>query len=637
MRALGRTPIPTLLLFAAAVAVYANSLDGGFHFDDWHALEQNPYIRSLANVPRFFADPDTTTVLHENKDLRPVLLTTFALNHALSGAATWSWHLTNVLLHGLVVLLVFRIARDHLWLGEHRVALAAAAALLVAVHPLNTEPVNYLSARSALLAALFYLAAFDSAVRGRAVTCAVLFALALLTKATTMTLPLVVAGYWLLAPRAEDAPRPRWGLVVVLVAIAAAGLAYRALLLPPWIFETSRQPGMTPWTYLMTEWSAYLYYLRLFVWPNALVVDRVDYPVCRSILEPQAWLSLLALIGIAVAAWRVRHRVPAVTFGVFWYLVTLAPESSVFPLAEPVNEHRPYLAMLGLGTVVAIGLFALARRAVRIAGSPGRSFAVGVTAVAAVLAVVTVERNALWRDDYALWRDAIAKAPQNPRAWLNAGHAALTRNDLPEARRMLLEGRRLAPCYGYILVNLSAIETRIGANAESLRWADEAVACQPRFAIGRYYRALALERLGRSDEALAEFRATTGVDSQFTDAWLAQGRLLEARNAWGDAAVAYDRAFASNPTHYEAAMLAGLVYHYRLGDLATATARYRTVLDVLPTHYGAHYQLAVALAAGGDLDEARGVWREFVRLATAIGDRASVDNAPAALRAPQAG
>ena len=309
----------------------------------------------------------------------------------------------------------------------------------------------------------------------------------------------------------------------------------------------------------------------------------------------------------------------------------------MFPLAEPVNEHRPYLAMLGLGTVAAIALFALVRSATRVVGRPRHAFAAVVTALAAVLAVVTVQRNALWQDDYALWRDAIVKAPENPRAWLNAGHAALERNDLAEARRMLLEGRRLAPCYGYILVNLSAIEARTGANAESLRWADEAVACQPRFAIGRYYRGLALERLGRAEEGLAEYSATTDVDTQFTDAWLAQGRLLEARGAWLEAATAYDRAFASNPTHYEAAMLAGLVFHYRLGDMTRATERYRTVLAVLPSHYGAHYQLAVALAADGDIDQARGVWQEFVRLATAIGDRASVENAPAALRTPQAG
>src|SRR5262245_34662478 len=102
------------LLAVVIGAAYSNSFGIGYRFDDWHVLENNPHVRSLANVPRFFVDANTTSVLHENKDLRPVLMTTFALNHAVSGDEPWSWHLLNVVLHWLVVLLVFRIVRDHL-------------------------------------------------------------------------------------------------------------------------------------------------------------------------------------------------------------------------------------------------------------------------------------------------------------------------------------------------------------------------------------------------------------------------------------------------------------------------------------------------------------------------------------------
>src|SRR5437762_8171169 len=152
-----RTAVLAVFFALVVVAVYWNSFGSGFHFDDAHALKQNPFLRSLRHVPRYFVDADTTTVLHENKDLRPVLLITFALNYAISGDATWSWHALNLVLHWLVVLLVFRIVRDHLWLGETALPLAATAALVVAVHPLNTEPVVYLSARSAPLTTVFYL------------------------------------------------------------------------------------------------------------------------------------------------------------------------------------------------------------------------------------------------------------------------------------------------------------------------------------------------------------------------------------------------------------------------------------------------------------------------------------------------
>jgi tetratricopeptide (TPR) repeat protein len=621
-------------LSAAVIAlIYANTLHSPFVFDDWHALAQNPHIRSLGNLPRFFVDPNTTSVLRENKDLRPLLLATFALNYALSGLRTWSYHAVNLLLHWIAVLLVFRIARDHLWLGPDARPVAMLAALVVAAHPLNTEPVNYLSARSALLTAVFYLGAFDCALRGRTLGACALAAGAMLTKAIALSLPAALLAYWLLAPRGADGRRPtiRWGLLAALGAIASAGIAYRELLLPPWVSETARQSGVTPWRYCMTEWSAYLYYLRLFVWPTALVIDRVDYPFARSFLEPRSWGSLAALVALGALAWRGGRRCPAGRFAVAWYVITLLPESSLFPLAEAVNEHRPYLAMLGLGTLAGLGLWRLAQ-ALAASVPPARRVAASAVLVTAVLGSATAARNRAWHDERTLWLDATRKAPANARAWLNAGVAAMAAGDLVTARQLLLTGHRLLPCYAYIQINLSVLERREGNLGAALAWLDEAERCNPGLALVHYYRGDALRRLGRLDPALAEYRRATAIDAYHTDAWFGTGQLLEHRRAWREAAAAYDRALAADPTRADAAMAAGLIYHYRLGDPRTAVARYRSVLALVPSHYGAHYQLAVALLAEGRRDEAEAAWRAFVPLAEAKGDRATLANAPTPLR-----
>src|SRR4051812_11063915 len=86
---------------AAALALgigasYANSFDIPFAFDDAHSIVQNPAIRSLSQIPRYFVDPSTFTILRENQDLRPVLQVTYALNYAVSGLAPWSWHALNL-------------------------------------------------------------------------------------------------------------------------------------------------------------------------------------------------------------------------------------------------------------------------------------------------------------------------------------------------------------------------------------------------------------------------------------------------------------------------------------------------------------------------------------------------------------
>src|SRR3989442_2234718 len=146
-----------VLLALVILAVYANGLGIGFRLDHGHALSDNPAIRTLANLPRFFVDPTTSSTLPENRDLRPALLATFALNYALSGEATWSWHALNLVLHWAAVLLVFRIVRDHLWLGADALPIAVGAPLVVGRHPLCTEPRGSLSRRAALWTAVVYL------------------------------------------------------------------------------------------------------------------------------------------------------------------------------------------------------------------------------------------------------------------------------------------------------------------------------------------------------------------------------------------------------------------------------------------------------------------------------------------------
>ena len=68
----------------AAFAAYSNSLDGAFALDDWHTIEQNPAVRGLHHIPRYFSDPQTFSVLPANVDYRPVLQATYAVNYAIS-------------------------------------------------------------------------------------------------------------------------------------------------------------------------------------------------------------------------------------------------------------------------------------------------------------------------------------------------------------------------------------------------------------------------------------------------------------------------------------------------------------------------------------------------------------------------
>ena len=140
-------------LFVGTAALFAPTLDHGFVYDDSHSIVDNVRLRDWQQIPTYFVDPAAFSVMPQAQMYRPILLTTYAVNFALDGPS--GFHLVNVLLHaGAAVLLWYLLGS----LGFSR-SVALGSAVLFAVHPLTTEPVNYISSRSSSLSALWLLTA----------------------------------------------------------------------------------------------------------------------------------------------------------------------------------------------------------------------------------------------------------------------------------------------------------------------------------------------------------------------------------------------------------------------------------------------------------------------------------------------
>jgi len=106
----------------------------------------------------------------ETSGYRPLLLASFALNYYLGGLDVFGYHLLNFFLHVLCSILVFFITLFFLRItyGDDEINLrrlrltALFAALIFACHPVQTESVTYITGRSSLMTALFFMAAFWS-------------------------------------------------------------------------------------------------------------------------------------------------------------------------------------------------------------------------------------------------------------------------------------------------------------------------------------------------------------------------------------------------------------------------------------------------------------------------------------------
>ncbi|MCC7262153.1 MAG: tetratricopeptide repeat protein [Candidatus Latescibacteria bacterium] len=578
-----------LLVLVLPALVYLNSLGNAFHYDDTHAIVDNPHLRTLANLPAFFVDPGLFSANPEYAMYRPLLLCTFALNYALSGYAVWSYHLFSLGLHLWAVWLVFRIGG--ILLGER--TWAGMAALVFGVHPINSEAVNYISSRSEMLAGACFLWALLLFLQRRGEGwVGGAFLAGLLSKSTAMVLPAVLALHQVIFPGRPLRREKRLYAVLSVLSLGYLVVVRRFL---------SKAVGAPVRSYSEQGWSqvkAVIFYLKLLCWPSGLNVDH-QFQVSDSLFDPYAASALALLLSLGFLAWYHRRRHPLPCFLLGMGLIALAP-ASVVPLNVLVNEHRLYLSSAAFALALGYGAAQLARR-----GWAGVVGWVGVLVVV-VLSAVTVARNRVWQDELSLWRDAVSKAPDMARPRFLLAEALAAAGDLAAATRTMEEGLKRDPNFlvGYL---------RIG------QW--QAQLNQPAAVVAAYQRGLAVPALGRSAETeqraglwagLAELRAQQAQQAQ------REGAADGGRSLWQQAAEAYQQALALAPDQPDLLNNTGNVLQ-ELGRPAEALALHQRALTLDPEDARTWVNLGYAQFVLGQLEAAGRSFARAVELDPAFG------------------
>ncbi len=598
-------------------AAYANFLDNGFHFDDGHVLVENLYVRSLGNVPRFFADAGTFSKLPANAAYRPLVTSSLALDYAIAGGLRpRTFHvsqLTQMALLGLALFFFYRRIMEAQGSDPWNRTLALFAATLFCVHTLNTETLNLMHARSEILSALGVVGAFLIYLHGGRARRLGLHNLAMLAGALAKP-PAVLFGPLLFVYVALEG---RWGDPRVRGEEspwrAALHRAFRAAVLPTALGVLAflaitrldapklNYGGGDRYHYALTQVWAWLHYLRLFFLPYGLSADT-DLKLIQDWYDTRVFagalvLSALAWVGVRSAA---SERAWPVAFGLAWFALTLAPASSVVPLAEPVNEHRPFLALVGfvLAAVWAarLGWQDLGARHPAFARSMRAAPAVLGLALLAAHALSVHQRNETWRDGESLWRDVTRKSPANGRGWMNYGLVLMARGDYPGARESFMQAQKLTPNYYVLEINHGILAGVTGDAAEAEGHFKRAVELEPALPDPHFYFGRWLVERGRGPQALAELEQAARLAPGF-DAALSLLMDLQTARGDGPAAAAVARAvLAIDPSSRRAqACAAGQLD----AGLAAATAP-------------SLFQTAVALGGGGKHLEAALAYRAVV-------------------------
>jgi protein O-mannosyl-transferase len=624
-----------LALFALALAVYAPALKGTFIWDDDGHITRAD-LRSLGGLARIWFEIGATQQYY------PVLHTAFWLEHFVFGTSPAGYHVLNVLLHGTAAWLFAAVLRR---LG---VPGAAWAALLFLLHPVAVESVAWISEQKNTLSTVLYLLGmlaylrFDRDRRPRDYAIASgCFFLALGTKTVTGTLPaaLLVVFWWQrggLNFRRDVVPLLPW------FALAAAAGALTAKVEHALVGARHNDFDLSAVEHGLLASRVIWFYLGKLIYPADLAFI---YP--RWTIDAAVWWQYLFPLGIlvvALAGWRWRARRGPIAAGLLF-------AGSLFPALGFVNvypfvfsfvaDHFQYLASLAFFALAGAGLsLALAS----LSRFPAAAFA---GALLGVLALLTWQQSATYKNIFTLYRTTIAR---NPGAWMahhNLGNALVALGRPTEAiphyeAAMALrpQSAEIASGYGHALIRLQRF-------AEAIPHLERAQRLRADYLLAYNYLGLAFLNLRRMPEAEAQFRAALKLKPDYVDGHLNLGLTLAQSDRTAEAIPHFVAATQLRPGHAEAEFNLAVAlalsgrpaeayphferalasaprrpdFHFAYGRAlemggrrAEAVPRYRAALELAPEFPEAHLALAVALRDEGRTAEAAHHFAEAARL-----------------------
>jgi tetratricopeptide (TPR) repeat protein len=280
-----------------------------------------------------------------------------------------------------------------------------------------------------------------------------------------------------------------------------------------------------------------------------MVADYGAYPVSYSFFDSRVIYALAGWSLVAALLFFAVRKAPVLAFLGLAYFIHLSPHSSFMPISEMVNEHRPYLPTTGLLLLVMLGIFLIVRN---FFARTHAVFAVVVLILAIPLAVMTHDRNKIWKDEASFWEDTVGKNPESTRAQMNYGLVLMGRGQYPEAESRFREAIRLSPYYNLAHINLGIVLAAQGQVENAREECDEAVRILPNDPVGYYWRGLFLSKQGNLTEAITDLQKAVALSTvpakeleALADNLIRAGRMAEAREA-------IERGVALDPQTFEA-------------------------------------------------------------------------------------
>ncbi len=512
-----RSAAVALLLAAAALALYWPVRRHPFIFYD-----DSPYIYGNPRVLAGLTPAGVRWALtsFHAANWHPLTWLSHMADVTLFGLDAGRHHLAGAVIHAANAALLFAALRGMtaaLWPS-------ALVAALFAVHPLHVESVAWAAERKDVLSTFFWLLAILAYVRharrpgpGRWAALAALYALALMSKPMTVTLPFVLLlldwwplGRWKTGTGSASAvPVPVFRLILektplLLMAGGDALLTWHAQERFAALRAASEFPPAVRAANALVSYAAYL---GKAVWPSRLAVV---YPHPLGDLPPWHPAAALAfLLAVSWLAWRNRSRRPFLAVGWLFYLGTLVPVIGLVQVGtQAMADRYTYVPLTGIFLILAWSAREAAGRW-RWAGPAAAALAV---IILLALAAASRAQLGLWRDGASLFRHTLAVTRDNYAAHNQMGISLAGEGKLDDALDQFRRALRIRPGYAEARYNAGLAYHRLGDLPRAAEEYRRTLADAPGFAPAHNNLGAVLFRLGRFAEAAREFRLALALD-----------------------------------------------------------------------------------------------------------------------------
>jgi tetratricopeptide (TPR) repeat protein len=595
-------------IFLVCFIVYTPAIKGGFIWDDDVLLTSNQAIKSPDGLRTIWL----TTKL---ADYFPLTSTMLWIEWRLWGNDPTGYHVINILLHAIAVILLWRV------LKQLKAPVPWLIAIVFAVHPVAAASVTWIAEQKNTLSLILYLltlwfylkseprkagpqpagAVIPPAPSSFYFLSIVSFLLALLSKTSVVMLPFVLLGcaWWLngtITRRDILRSVPFFLLSLILGLVTVYFQHHRTM-----GGELVEKDGFLI-RIVSGSWAPWFYLYKAILPLNASMI----YPRWTAQpSSPLAWVPGALWIALLVVCWMRRKGAGrALLFGLGFFFINLLPVLGWFNMSflvmSRVADHWQYISLIGIVALVIGGAAHVAQGSLRLPAGVRKAAAIAVVTIFGALAW---QRAHVIADSERLWRDTLAKDPNCWMAHNNLGYAISRKDNIDEAITHYAKAVELKGNYTSAMNNLGHALAEKGKYAEAIPHYTRALQIEPKHVEVHNNLGNALSNLGKVDAAITHYREALKQNPEHSDANNNLGIALAMKGQLEEAISYFNKSLAGDPGNVSAHGNLGNAYAVQ-GKFNEAIQHYTKALELNSKDPQTHNNLANVLSGQGRLDEA---------------------------------